>query len=55
MSYAVISTTVTYNVKYTGAPLLGTSMLGTRYVVSCNAEVRGAERESSSMIQGRMH
>ena len=40
---------------YTGAPLLGTPILGTPYIVSCDAEVCGAERESSRMIQGRMH
>ena len=37
--------------KYTGAPLLGTPILGTHYIVSCDAEVCGAERESSKMVQ----
>ena len=41
--------------KYTGAPLVGTPILGTHYIVSCDAEVCGAERESSRMIQERMH
>ena len=40
---------------YTGAPVLGTLILGTHYIVSYDAEVCGAERESSRMIQGRMH
>ena len=40
---------------YTGTPLLGTPILGTHYIVSCDAEVCGAERESSRMIQGRMY
>ena len=44
---------------YTGAPLLGTPILGTHYIGSCDPEVCGAERErereSSRMIQGRMH
>ena len=35
---------------YTGAPVVGT-----HYIVSCDAEVCGAERESSRTIQGRMH
>ena len=35
---------------YTGAPLVGTPILGTHYIVSCDAEVCGAERESSRMI-----
>ena len=38
------------SIKNTGAPLLGT-----HYIVSCDAEVCGAERESSRIIQGRMH
>ena len=41
--------------KYTGAPVVGTPILGTHYIVSCDAEVCGAERESSRMIQERMH
>ena len=41
---------------YTGAPVVGTPILGTHYiVVSCDAEVCGAERESSRTIQERMH
>ena len=35
---------------YTGAPVLGT-----HYIVIYDAEVCGAERESSRMIQGHMH
>ena len=42
-------------VIYTGAPVVGTPILGTHYIVSCDAEVCGAERESSRTIQGRMH
>ena len=38
---------------YTGAPVVGTPILGT--LVSCDAEVCGAERDSSRTIQGRMH
>ena len=30
---------------YTGAPVVGTPILGTHYIVSCDAEVCGAERE----------
>ena len=41
--------------SYTGAPVVGTRILGTHYIVSCDAEVCGAERESSRTIQGRMH
>ena len=41
--------------KYTGAPVVGTPILWTHYIVSCDAEVCGAERESSRTIQGRMH
>ena len=41
--------------SYTGAPVVGTLILGTHYIVSCDAEVCRAERESSRMIQGRMH
>ena len=41
--------------RYTGAPVVGTPILGTHYIVSCDAEVCGAERESSIMIQVRMH
>ena len=41
--------------EYTGAPVVGTPILGTHYIVSCDAEVCGAERESSRMMQGRMH
>ena len=37
---------------YTGAPVAGTPILGTHYIVSCDAEVCGAERESSRTIQG---
>ena len=45
-----------YNfLEYTGAPVVGAPILGTHYIVSCDAEVCGAERESSRMIQGRMH
>ena len=45
-----------YDIKfYTGAPVVGTPILGTHYIVSCDAEVCGAERESSRTIQGRMH
>ena len=40
---------------YTGASVVGTPILGTHYIVSCDAEVCGAERESSRTIQGRMH
>ena len=40
---------------YTGVPVVGTPILGTHYIVSCDAEVCGAERESSRTIQGRMH
>ena len=40
---------------YTGAPVVGTQILGTHYIVSFDAEVCGAERESSRMIQGRVH
>ena len=36
--------------QYTGAPVVGT-----HYIVSFDAEVCGAERESSRTIQGRMH
>ena len=36
---------------YTGAPLLGTPTHGTHYIVSCDAEVCGAERDSSRMIR----
>ena len=32
---------------YTGAPVVGTPILGTHYIVSCDAEVCGAERESA--------
>ena len=39
---------------YTGALLVGTPILGTHYIVSCDAEVCGAERESSKMIQERI-
>ena len=42
-------------VEYTGAPVVGTPILGTHYIVSSDAEVCGAERESSRTIQGRMH
>ena len=41
--------------QYTGAPVVGTPILGTYYIVSYDAEMCGAERESSGMIQGRMH
>ena len=41
--------------QYTGAPVVGTPILGTHYIVSFDAEVCGAERESSRTIQGRMH
>ena len=41
--------------SYTGAPLVETPFLGTHYIVSCDAEVCGAERKSSRMIQGRIH
>ena len=41
--------------EYTGAPVVGTPILRTHYIVSCDAEVCGAERESSRTIQGRMH
>ena len=44
-----------YTLEYTGAPVVGTPILGTHYIVSCDAEVCGAERESSRMIQERMH
>ena len=44
-----------YYMTYTGAPVVGTPILGTHYIVSCDAEVCGAERESSRTIQGRMH
>ena len=40
---------------YTGATLLDNPVVGTHYIVSCDAEVCGVERESSRMIQGRMH
>ena len=40
---------------YTGAPVVGTPIVGTHYIVSCDAGVCGAERESSRTIQGRMH
>ena len=40
---------------YTEAPVVGTSILWTHYIVSCDAEVCEAERESSRKIQGRMH
>ena len=43
------------DMNYTGAPLFGTPILGTHYIVSCDAEVYGAERKSRRMIQGRMH
>ena len=39
-----------FHFAYTGAPVVGT-----HYIVSCDAEVSGAERESSRTIQGRMH
>ena len=42
-------------VAYTGAPVVGTPILGTHYTVSYDAEVCRAERELSRMIQGRMH
>ena len=35
-------------------PVIGTPILGTHYIVTCDAEVCGAERESSRTIQGRM-
>ena len=41
--------------QYTGAPVVGTPIVGTYYIVSCDAEVCGAERELSRTIQGRMH
>ena len=42
---------IQYNsLEYTGAPLLGTPILRTHYMVSCDAEVCGVERESSRMI-----
>ena len=41
--------------SYTGAPVVGTPIVGTHYIVSCDAKVCGAERESSRTIQGRMH
>ena len=39
----------------TGAPVVGTPILGTHYIVSCDADVCGADRESNRTIQGRMH
>ena len=44
-----------YESYYTGAPVVGTPILGTHYIVRCDAKVCGAERESSRTIQGRMH
>ena len=41
--------------QYTGAPVVGTPILGNHYIVSCDAEVCGAERESSRTIQGRIN
>ena len=70
LSMAIIptlSTSILFcNLCYTGAPVVGTPILGTHYIViclglfgfvwvSCDAEVCGAERESSRTIQGRMH
>ena len=37
-------------IVYTGAPVVGTPILGTHYIVSCDTEVCGAERESSRTI-----
>ena len=36
---------------HSGTPLLGNPFVGTRYIVSWDAEVCGAERESSRMIR----
>ena len=53
-SYRVSMWRMFWNLRH-GAPLLGTPILGTHYIVSRDAEVCGAERESSRMIRGRMH
>ena len=48
-------TGITIFTTYTGAPVVGTPILRTHYIVSCDAEVCGAERESSRTIRGRVH
>ena len=51
----ILETFFIIGLRYTGAPVVGTPILGTHYIVSCDAEVCGAERESSRTIQGGMH
>ena len=40
--------------NYTGAPIDGTPVLGTHYIVTYDAEVCGAERQLSGIVQGRI-